>query len=522
MAEAGELPTLADTNRSQSNMVWYGWMRPSQPADFTPNLSHRSEVPLYRQLYEHIALRIRSGELSRGERLPATRELAGLLGLNRTTVSAAYDALETEGLIAGQVGRGSFVTGAAGPAPGAIDWRTLLDRGESPGLSPASGFGHEVASFVMSRPSRALFPLDDFRASCQAVLSRPDLGSILQLGSPSGFEPLRQYLLEEARRQSLARSGDDLLITNGCQQALDLIGRVLLRPGDSVAVEDPVYPGLKNLLTGMGAQLVGLPVGADGIDTAHLERVLEHERPRFLVVTSNFQNPTGATLSLPARRALLDAARLAGVPVVENDAYGELRYRGEPLPALKQLDESGGTVLLRSFSKVSFPGLRVGWVVGPKPLIDRLRHAKESADLHTDQLSQAVLLDFAQSGRLESHRVRMLQTGAERLAATLDSCRRFLPPGTRWTEPQGGMNLWVRLPEPLDAGELLPRAQKEGVAYLPGRYFAVSRFDAGALRLSFAGLEPEQIREGLAILGRIVADEISRASRSVEPSSALV
>ena len=152
----------------------------------------------------------------------------------------------------------------------------------------------------MSRPSRDLFPLDDFRASCQAVLSRPELGSILQLGSPSGYEPLRRYLLDEARRQSLAGPGDDLIITNGCQQALDLIGRVLLRPGDAVAIEDPVYTGLKNLLAGLGAQLVGIPVGADGMDTAHLERVLERERPRFLVVTSMMKLPSDLTWMAPA------------------------------------------------------------------------------------------------------------------------------------------------------------------------------------------------------------------------------
>jgi len=151
-----------------------------------------------------------------------------------------------------------------------------------------------------------------------------------------------------------------------------------------------------------------------------------------------------------------------------------------------------------------------------------LRHAKETADLHTDQLSQAVLLEFAESGRLEAHRSRMLEAGARRLAATLDACRQFLPSGCRWTKPQGGMNLWVRLPEPLDAGELLPRAHREGVAYLPGRYFAVSRLEPGALRLSFAGLAPEQIRNGLAVLGRIVSDEIAGASESVEPSSAMV
>jgi 2-aminoadipate transaminase len=484
-------------------------------------LDHQAESPLYRQLYEQIADQIRSGRLLSGAKLPATRELAGLLGLNRTTVSAAYERLETEGLISGQVGRGSFVAASAENRNPGVDWNALLERNEAPAASPASAGGREVIRFVMSSPSHALFPLDDFRAACAAVLARKDLADILQLGSPSGYEPLRRHLLEEARQQRLAAPGDDLLVTNGCQQALDLIGRVLLRPGDAVAVEDPIYAGLKNLLAGMGARLLGVPVGEDGMDVALLERVFERERPRLLVVTSNFQNPTGATLPLGARRALLQAAHTAGVPVIENDAYGELRYRGEPLPPLKQLDRRGGTVLLRSFSKVSFPGLRVGWALGPKPLIDRLRHAKEASDLHTDQLSQAVLLEFAESGRLEAHRVRVLEAGAERLAATLAACREYLPPGSRWTQPEGGMNIWVRLPQPLDAGELLSRAQKEGVAFLPGRYFEVSRHEPGALRLSFAGLPPDQIRKGLEILGRVVAGVMESAS-DAEPVSAMV
>jgi 2-aminoadipate transaminase len=403
-----------------------------------------------------------------------------------------------------------------------VDWTGLLERTDSAVAGPNSGWTKDVISFAVSRPSRDLFPLDEFRASCATVLARRDLADILQLGSPSGYEPLRRYLLEEARRQQVAGPGDDLLITNGCQQALDLIGRVLLRPGDTVAVEDPLYTGLKNLLTGMGAQLCGIPVGPDGLDAAQMERVLEREKPRFLVVTSNFQNPTGASLTMAGRKALVDAARKASVPVIENDAYGELRYSGEPLPALKQLDEGGGTVLLRSFSKISFPGLRVGWAVGPKPLIDRLRLAKAAADLHTDQLSQAVLLEFAESGRLEAHRKRMRQAGSERLAATLEACARHLPAGTRWTKPEGGMNVWVRLPEPLDAGELLARAQRAGVAYMPGRYFAVSRLEPGALRLSFAGLTPEQIGEGLGILGRTIGIELENAVRNYEPSPAMV
>jgi DNA-binding transcriptional MocR family regulator len=482
-------------------------------------LDPHSNLPLYRQLFEQIADQIRSGQLSRGERLPATRELAGLLGLNRTTVSAAYEMLEAEGLVHGQVGRGSFVTGTA--APSGVDWNALMERTDPPVWGPSAP-GRDVISFAVSRPSRHLFPLDEFRASCATVLARHDLADILQLGSPAGYEPLRRYLLEEARRQHVAAPGDDLLVTNGCQQALDLIGRTLLRPGDTVAVEDPIYPGLKSLLTGMGAQLCGIPAAAAGMDPAQLDRALEREHPRLAVVTSNFQNPTGATLPLAARRALLEAARRWGVPVIENDAYGELRYSGDAVPALKQLDDSGGTVLLRSFSKVSFPGLRVGWALGPKPLIDRLRHAKEAADLHTDQLSQAVLLEFAESGRLEAHRARVLRAGAERLAATMAACRDHLPPGTRWTQPEGGMNVWVRLPEPLDAGDLLARAQREGVSYLPGRYFAVSRLDPGALRLSFAGLDPDQIRTGLAILGQVMKAELEGASRQFEPSPAMV
>ncbi|MGA7241081.1 MAG: PLP-dependent aminotransferase family protein [Bryobacteraceae bacterium] len=488
-------------------------------------LNPQSEIPLYRQLFEQIAVQIRTGQLERGERLPPTRELAGQLGLNRTTISAAYELLEAEGLIAGQVGRGSFVTGEPpakqpGAPPHTVNWGTLLDRGDSFAMTGAA-MGREI-SFVMSRPSRELFPLDDFRASCEAVLKRHDLADILQLGSPSGYEPLRRHLLEEARAQNLAAPGDDLIVTNGCQQALDLIARVLLRPGDTVAIEDPVYPGLKNLLSGIGAQLAGIPVGGDGIDIAQLERALERERPRLIVVTSNFQNPTGATLAEHSRRALLQVARAKGVPVVENDAYGELRYEGAPVTAIKQLDDRGGTVLLRSFSKISFPGLRVGWALGPKALIDRMRHAKEASDLHTDQLSQAVLLEFAESGRLGAHRARVLEAGAQRLHATLDACREYLPAGTRWTRPQGGMNVWVRLGEPLDAAQLLARAQKEGVAYLPGRYFEVSRHDEGTLRLSFAGLPPEEIRRGVAVLGRIAAAEMDAASQSFEPAPAMV
>jgi 2-aminoadipate transaminase len=471
-------------------------------------LDPASEVPLYRQLFGQLREQITSGQMAAGERLPATRELAGSLGLNRATVTAAYELLEVEGLISGQVGRGSFVLERR--RGDGVAWSALMREAPLlPGAAPGA-----LLSFATSRPPEDLFPLELIRLTCNEVMESPSFPAVLQLGAPSGYEPLRQFLLEEARRRSVAGGGDDLLITSGCQQALDLLTRVLVRPGDSAAVEDPVYPGLKNLFLQAGAKLAAMPVGECGIDPAAMR-----ESSKVAVVTPSFQNPTGATMTVEARKELVRRAREFGTVLVENDIYSSLCYEGQPLAPLKQFDEAGDVVMLGSFSKIAFPGLRVGWAIGPKALIARMTAAKQLADLHTDQFSQAVLLRFAESGRLEEHHGRMLAAGAERLRAVMDACAAYLPQGTRFTRPSGGMNLWVRLPEPLDAHDLLPRAQRENVAYLPGRYFAVARVEPGALRLSFASLAPGQIREGVEILGRLFTAELSRDTR---PEMAMV
>jgi len=483
-------------------------------------LDQASQVPLYRQLFLSLKEMIRSGKLRVGERLPATRELAGMLGLNRATVTAAYELLAAEGLLRGHVGRGSFV--AASGQPPSLAWDQILPPLE-PAPAPPYAPGAQI-SFASSRPCEQLFPIEELRRAAEQVLGRPEILTVLQLGSPAGYRPLRHYLWERARSQGAARPGDDLIITSGCQQALDLLQRVLVRPGDTVLVEDPVYPGLKNLFLRAGAHLVGVPVGAQGLDLDELSSLLNRHKPRLIVVTPNFQNPTGATLPEAARQGLLRLARSARTILIENDIYGDLRYDGRPEPLLKQLDESGDTVLLGSFSKIAFPGLRVGWILGPKPLLARLTEAKQFCDLHTDQFSQALLWRFAETGSLAAHLERVRAAGAARLHALLAAVEKHFPYETFFTRPQGGMNLWVRLPEPLDAAELLARAQREGVSYLPGRYFEVSRRHPGALRLSFAGLAPENIREGVEILGRIFTGEFqqARARDADEPAPALV
>lgn len=474
-------------------------------------LNPESSVPLYRQLFAHFVREIESGRLRDGERLPATRELAGQLRLNRTTVSAAYDLLDTEGWISGEVGRGSFVRRKNEST--AFDWLRLMRPAPSPRQNSVTTAG---ISFAQSRPSEDLFPIEAFHRSADAVLRSKDLASILQLGAPAGYEPLRRYLLEQARSEGNASADDDVLVTNGCQQALDLIRQVLIQTGDAVALEDPVYPGLRNLFAHSGAVLTGVKVDREGIEAAAVSRV----KPKLAVVTSSFQNPTGASLSLERKEALL---RVPETVFVENDIYSALRYRGEAQPTLKKLDRSGRVVLLRSFSKIAFPGLRVGWIVGPRVLIQRLTEAKQLTDLHTDQFSQAVLLHFAQSGSLAEHQRNMLTQGRERLDATLDALRRYFPAPATWTQPSGGMNLWLRLPEQLDAALLLARAQGEGVAFLPGRTFSVTATHHDALRLSFAGLTEERITQGIKILGTLTNEMLeAERSRDREPVLAMV
>ncbi len=482
------------------------------------HIDYGSEIPLYRQVYEQIRAGVVSGKMADGERLPATRELAGLLGLNRTTVSAAYDLLIEAGLISGQVGRGSFVTHKS--ASVRLNWPQLLNSGPS---TAAFVNGSEI-SFVASRPSELLFPLEDFRRTCQETIASDEAVSILQLGTPAGYAPLRHYLLDEARREGAARSGDDVVVTSGCQQALDLLQRTLVSPGDAVAIEDPVYPGLKNAFAAGRARILGIPVGRDGIELEAVARAFKAERPRLLVLTSSFQNPTGASVPSSARMALVRLAREHGVILVENDLYGDLRYTGERAPTLKQLDDTGDTILLRSFSKTAFPGLRVGWMLAPREVARRVAEAKQWCDLHTDQLSQAVLLRFAESGRLAAHRARMLDAGRERLAAVLDACTRHLSGIASFTKPEGGMNVWVTFGERIDTGDVLARAQREGVAYLPGTHFGVDKQHRSSARLSFAGLEPERIEKGIAVLGRIFGQETARLRgvMDADPEPALV
>lgn len=484
-----------------------------------PMLDPHSAIPLYRQLADAIAEQITSGKRKPGERLPPTRELAVQLGLNRTTVSAAYGQLEETGLIKGHVGRGSFVVGPpAGAEMAGLDWEAILPRADAPPNVPRM----EI-NFAASQPDWDQFPMDSFRRLAKEAIDSPEATEILQLGSPLGYGPLRRYLLAEIRERGVARDSDDLMITNGCQQALDLLARLLSPNGETVAIENPSYHGLTRVFKRAGANIIPIPVSDEGIRPEALEIAMVRHKPRLVVLTPSFHNPTGATIPLAARERILDILRRWDVVAIESDIYSELRYEGEPLPSLKQLDDRGNVILLRSYSKVSFPGLRVGWVIAPRPVIQRLAELKQVCDLHSDQLSQAVLLRFSHAGELDRHLEKSKLANAQRLSAALDACARYLPPGSKFTKPQGGLNLWIELPAAVDSRDMLLRVQEQGVNFLPGSYFSVDGGHANCLRLSFGGLPLSRIKEGIRVIGNAAGKQLAALSpQDLEPAPALV
>lgn len=509
--------------------IWYAWLV-GMVAHIS--LDPSSAIPLYKQLADFVSSLITAGTVRPGEKLPPTRELAGQLGLNRTTVSAAYTLLEQSGLIQGHVGRGSFVAQRTGetdaaltePPHTALDWSAIL-----PPLEPAPSVTHEIEiSFASSRPAQAEFPLAPFRSLAKEVIDSADAPEILQLGSAHGYAPLRRYLLTQATESGIARPDDDLIITNGCQQALDLIARVFgsrtVGAAPRVALEDPGYHGMLHVFSRAGAEIIPAAVDESGLDLDSFEEILVRETPRLVVVTPSFQNPTGATLPLDRRRRLVGLARRYGFVLVENDIYSELRYHGAALPTLKELDETGNTILLRSYSKVSFPGLRVGWVIAPRPVVARLAEAKQASDLHSDQLSQAVLLRFVESGELARHLERTRAAGAERLDAALAALQRYLPAGASFTTPQGGMSLWIDLPAPLTAQGLLSGVEERGITFLPGRYFSTRPHHERGLRISFGSLPPQEITRGIQILGQTAREQLAATTARFhfDPAPALV
>jgi DNA-binding transcriptional MocR family regulator len=488
--------------------------------------------PLYVQIREQVRDRILSGALPIGERLDPSRELAKQLGVHRTTVSNAYADLEAEGLIKGTVGRGTFVSTYAAtlrrPATPrrrvASDfyWDSLFAPGQeddSLGRLMASALDPSVISLAATHASSELSPMDLVRRATEAVLRREG-ARLLEYGSSGGYPPLKQYLQARLRRDGIVVDNDELLITNGCQQSLDLLRRILVGAGDAVACENPTYPGLWHAFDLPGVRLIGIPVGPEGMDLDYLEAVLEQNKLKLILANPNFQNPTGCSMPLAARKRLLELAARFQVPVAEDDIYGGLRYSGREEPPLKALDTAGLVVYLNSFSKVGFPGFRVGWIAASRRVIEHLRTAKQRADLHTNILGQAVLEEFCRRGWLDKLIRKTRKAYAQKLEVLRRAVEASFPPEVKVNYPEGGMAAWVELPTGLDAGELLLKARDRRVVFAPARFFYFQNPRHNALRLCFTTVSDDQLDKAVRILGELLRAEIRRGKTARKPAPA--
>jgi 2-aminoadipate transaminase len=502
-------------------------------------IDRNNHIPLYAQIVARIREMIAGGTLKIGDRLPANRELAKQLGINRNTVMTAYEELTAEGLIESHVGRGSFISGV----PEVRQKRPALERAQ---ISPMpwsalladqrreSWFGSlqhsqqtgDTISLAYSLPQAELFPINDFSRSVNRVMRRKGR-TLLESGVSSGFAPLQEFLSSYMALSGIKAEPEEILVTNGCQQSLNLIRQILVGPGEEIAIENPTYPGAINVLCGGNSKYISVPVGDNGLELNLLEDILSQRRPKFIYTIPSFHNPTGVTMNMQARRQMLELAAKYRVPIVEDDIYSELRYEGAPLLSLKAIDEYGLVIYISSFSKIGFPGLRVGWITAPRIVIDQLNCAKRNMDLHTSTLAQAAIHEFSRHGLLTKHTKRLKKAFLDRRDVMLNAMERYFPEEAIWRKPEGGMAVWVRLPQYLNSNQILLESSEKGVIFSPGEHFYSSLPQQNMMRLSFSVTSPALIEEAIKRLGSVIKGRIQslkkkRGLRKREEFAALV
>jgi len=364
----------------------------------------------------------------------------------------------------------------------------------------------DIISLAGGMPAPEFFPLREIEEACRHII-RQDGAKAMQYGATEGHRPLKEYLATTAHKYGVPAVPGNVLLTNGSQQALDLIGELFINPGDFVLTSRPTYLGAIQAWNAYQARYHTVNLDDDGMVVDEIEHAYEKaladsgRPPKFIYVLPNFHNPGGTTLPLERRQRLAEIATKLNLPVVEDDPYGELRYEGEDIIPISTLIPER-TIYLGTFSKTLAPGLRLGWIICPEILMQRFVQAKQGADLHTSTFVQYVAGDICQRGLLKPHIKRLRQVYKERRDTMLDALAEFWPEGSSWTHPQGGLFLWARVPEPINTKDFLQEALAEKVAYVPGVNFYPNQ-DGGhnAMRLNFSYCAPDLIVEGIHRLG---------------------
>jgi 2-aminoadipate transaminase len=374
----------------------------------------------------------------------------------------------------------------------------------------------DIISFAGGLPAPDVFPVEQFREACNYVLDHCG-PQALQYSTTEGYRPLREMIARHTARYTIDISADNILITSGSQQALDFIGRLFLNRGDYIVVESPTYVGALQAWNAYGAQYIPVRADEDGMVVDELEAALRIG-PKFIYILPNFQNPSGSTLSLERRLKLVELADRYGVPIIEDDPYGQLRYEGEHIPSIVSLDSeyrgsngchySGNVIYISTFSKLLAPGLRLAWVIAPSEVIRKLVMTKQAADLHTSSFNQYVAYEVAKGGLLDEHVKLIRAVYKERRDVMFEMMEEMFPQGVTWSKPKGGMFLWGVLPEGMDATEVLKRAVERKVAFVPGAAFHPRGGGENTMRINFSYSSPDTIREGVARLAATLKETI--------------
>jgi GntR family transcriptional regulator/MocR family aminotransferase len=478
-------------------------------------LDRQSEIPLYRQIESHLRQSILSGNLLSDTRLPACRQLAHDLGVNRMTVENAYSQLEADGLVLSRIGSGTYVL-PSNPLPTvqqnnpdapwplwqqSVQDRSIMSKtGIADEMLIAAGHSHPI-SFANGISDSRQFPVEEFRKILQAVMRRDGIAA-LDYGERKGYAPLREGIAHILASQGLQTHPENILITAGSQQAIFLVSQVLLKPNDIILVENPTYSVAIDLFRILGFQIVGIPMDEQGMQVEKLEKLLQQYHPKLIYTIPNFHNPTGTCLNSARRRQLIVLAERYNVPILEDDFVGDLRYEGHSQPSLKALDSSGQVIYVSTFSKMLMPGLRVGFIVANGPIFDSLLNFKRLSDLATSTLIQRALDAYVTVGRYQTYLHRSCQLFRKRRDAMLEAIDRYLPTDVSFDVPKGGLFLWLRLPQNISADELLPLACEEGVSFAPGSIFFTDDVNGKEwMRLNFSAQPVEDVEEGVKRLG---------------------
>lgn len=474
-------------------------------------LDRDSEEPLYRQLIRQIKLQIESGQLPAGTRLPASRELAEQIDISRISVVNAYAELRAEGYLSAHAGRGTFVSrmnNSGSYAPDAPRVRTHATQ-EMPALSADYSLRDmmrlsarkDVINFSHGSPPPEFYPIQQLRDAINYVLER-DGSAALGYERLEGFPPLRAAVRDYVSGLGILCSAESVLITGGAQQGLDLIVQSLLNEGDTLITTNPTYLGLLDTARARRVQVHAIPQDDDGIRLDLLENYLYDHKAKLVYVMPSFHNPTGTVMPLHRRRQLINLAREHRVPIVEDAVYHELRFEGESQPTLKSLDEGDTVIHLSAFTKMLLPGLRIGYVIAGSSYMERLIRIKQAADISTSGLNQRAMHWLMQRGVLAAQLARNNRELKRRYYAALAAAERYLPQGTTWNKPEGGLYLWVCLPKSgPTAAELFMNAVKHQVTFAIGSVFFTNNAGSHNLRINFSLQRPELIEEGFKRIG---------------------